>query len=117
MFNRKFASALGSLLAAAPAFAYESTYNLPIGVTPISREVHGLHMLIFWVCMAIAVVVFGVMIYSIWKFRKSAGAVADTTLLHSTKVEVVWTVIPVIILISMAIPAANTPIEMPNTVP
>ncbi len=115
MLNRKFASVLGGLLAAVPAFAYESSYNMPVGVTPISREVHGLHMLIFWVCVAIAVVVFGAMIYSIWKFRKSTGAVADQTLTHSTQVEVVWTVIPVLILISMAIPAAKTLVKMEDT--
>jgi len=115
MLNSKVASALGGLLAAVPAFAYESSYNMPVGVTPISREVHGLHMLIFWVCVAIAVVVFSAMIYSIWKFRKSKGAVPDQTLTHSTQVEVVWTVIPVLILISMAIPAAKTLVKMEDT--
>ena len=49
------------------------------GVTAISREIYGLHMLIFWICVVIGVVVFGVMIYSLVKFRKSQGAVADTT--------------------------------------
>ncbi len=49
--------------------------NMPVGVTELSREIHGLHMLILWVCVAIAVAVFGVMIYSIVKFRKSQGAV------------------------------------------
>ena len=115
MLNSKVASVLGGLLAAVPAFAYESSYNMPVGVTPISREVHGLHMLIFWVCVAIAVVVFSAMIYSIWKFRKSTGAVPDPTLTHSTKIEVVWTVIPVVILISMAIPAAKTLVKMEDT--
>ena len=115
MLNSKVASVLGGLLAAVPAFAYESSYNMPVGVTPISREVHGLHMLIFWVCVAIAILVFGAMIYSIWKFRKSTGAVPDPTLTHSTKIEVVWTVIPVVILISMAIPAAKTLVKMEDT--
>ena len=115
MFNGKFAGVLAGLVAAVPAFAYESTYNLPVGVTPISREVYGLHMMMFWVCVAIAAVVFGAMILSIWKFRRSTGAVPDTTLLHSTKVEVVWTVIPVLILISTAIPAARTLIKMEDT--
>jgi len=115
MLNSKVASVLGGLCAAVPAFAYESSYNMPVGVTPISREVHGLHMLIFWVCVAIAVVVFGAMIYSIWKFRKSTGAVPDPTLTHSTQIEVVWTVIPVVILISMAIPAAKTLVKMEDT--
>jgi cytochrome c oxidase subunit 2 len=115
MLNRKVASVLGGLCAALPAFAYENSYNMPVGVTPISREVHGLHMLIFWVCVAIAVVVFGAMIYSIWRFRKSAGAVPDPTLTHSTRVEVVWTVIPVLILVSMAVPAAKTLVKMEDT--
>jgi cytochrome c oxidase subunit 2 len=115
MFNRKFASVLGGLLATAPAFAYESSYNLPVGVTPVSRDVFHLHMTVFWVCVAIAVVVFGVMIYSIIKFRKSAGAVADKTLLHSTKVEIIWTTVPVLILISLAIPAARTLVTIEDT--
>ena len=58
--------------------------NMTQGVTDISRKIYGLHMLIFWVCVAIAVVVFGAMIWSIVKFRKSKGAVADTTLVHNT---------------------------------
>jgi cytochrome c oxidase subunit 2 len=109
------AGTLAGALAGAPAYAYENSYNMPVGVTPISREVHSLHMLIFWVCVAIAVVVFGAMIYSIWKFRKSKGAVPDKTLTHSTKVEIVWTTIPVLILISMAVPAARTLIQIEDT--
>ena len=115
MLNRKVFSALGGLLAAVPALAYESSYNMPMGVTAIAREVHGLHMQIFWVCVAIAVAVFGVMIYSIVAFRKSNGAVPDRTLLHSTKVEVIWTIIPVAILIFMAVPAAKTLVKMEDT--
>jgi cytochrome c oxidase subunit 2 len=115
MLNRKVFGALGGLLAAVPAFAYESSYNLPHGVTQISEEVRGLHMQIFWICVVIAIAVFGVMIYSIVTFRKSKGAVADQTLLHSTKVEVIWTVIPVAILIFMAIPAAKTLVKMEDT--
>ena len=115
MLNRTVFGALGGLLTAMPALAYESSYNMPVGVTPISREVHGLHMEIFWICVAIAAVVFGVMIYSIVKFRKSKGAIADQTLLHSTPVEVIWTVIPAAILIFMAVPAAKTLVKMEDT--
>jgi cytochrome c oxidase subunit 2 len=57
--------------------------------------------------IAIGVVVFGAMIYSLIKFRKSQGAVADTTLVHSTKVEIIWTVIPIMILVAMAVPTAK----------
>jgi len=115
MLNRKVLSALGGILAALPALAYESSYNMTTGVTDISRQVHGLHMMTFWVCVAIAVAVFGVMIYSIMTFRKSKGAVADQTLLHSTKVEVIWTVLPVLILIGVAVPTAKTMVRMEDT--
>jgi len=89
--------------------------NLPVGVTDISARVFSLHMMIFWVCVVIGVAVFAVMIYSIVRFRKSAGAVPDKTLTHSTQVEVVWTLIPALILVSMAIPAARTLVEMEDT--
>ena len=115
MSTREFAAAVLGLVAVVPAFGYESSYNLPVGVTPISREVYGLHMLLFWICVAIAVVVFGAMLWSILRYRKSRGAVPDTTLTHSTTVEIIWTVIPVVILISMAIPAARTLIKMEDT--
>ncbi|SRR5579871_183391 len=115
MFYRKVATVLAGLSAAMPALAYESSYNLPVGATDISKRVYGLHMMMFWVCVVIAVCVFAVMIFSIWKFRKSKGAIADKTLTHSTNVEVVWTVIPVIILVATAIPAARTLIQMEDT--
>ena len=103
---------------ALPAAAEESGWaqlNLPKGVTDISRKIYALHMEIFWVCVWIGVVVFGAMIYSIIAFRKSKGAVADTSMVHNTKVEVVWTIIPVIILIAMAVPAARTLVEIEDT--
>jgi cytochrome c oxidase subunit II len=65
--------------------------------------------------VAIAIVVFGVMIYSIATFRKSKGAVADVQLTHSHKVEVVWTIMPILILVIMAIPAARTLIQIEDT--
>src|SRR6202789_4095378 len=87
-------------------------YNLPVGVTDISRNIYDLHMEAFWICVGIAIVVFGAMIYSLVKFRKSQGAIADTTMLHSTKVEIVWTIVPVVILVVMAIPAAELILKM-----
>ncbi|HET9864149.1 MAG TPA: cytochrome c oxidase subunit II [Steroidobacteraceae bacterium] len=86
--------------------------NMPEGVTILSKEIYGLHMLILWVCVAIAVVVFGVMIYSMIKFRKSQGAEADKTLVHSTRVEVVWTVVPILILVAIAVPIAKSLIRI-----
>ncbi|MBK6674353.1 MAG: cytochrome c oxidase subunit II [Proteobacteria bacterium] len=97
---------------AAPAHAAWSGLNMPVGVTTLSGEIHGLHMLILWVCVAIAIVVFGWMIYSLVKFRKSQGAVPDTQMLHSTKAEIIWTIIPVAILVAMAVPAASTLIKI-----
>ncbi len=86
--------------------------NMPQGVTILSRKIYDLHMLILWICVIIAIVVFGVMIYSMVKFRRSKGAQPDTTLLHSTKVEIIWTVIPIAILVGMAVPIAKTLIEI-----
>jgi cytochrome c oxidase subunit 2 len=60
-------------------------------------------------------VVFGAMIYTLVKFRHSQGAVADTTMLHSTKVEIIWTIIPVLILVVMAIPAADLILKQEDT--
>jgi len=87
-------------------------YNLPPGVTDLSQAIYGLHMEAFWICVGIAVVVFGAMIYSLVKFRHSQGAVPDTTLVHSTKVEIIWTIVPVIILVVMAVPAAELILKM-----
>jgi cytochrome c oxidase subunit 2 len=91
------------------------TLNMTPGISAMSRQIYALHMLMFWWCVGIATVVFGFMIFSMVRYRKSAGAVADTTLLHSTRVEVIWTILPVLILISMAVPAARTLIETENS--
>jgi len=71
-------------------------------------------MLIFWICCVIGVVVFGVMFYSMFKHRKSKGAVA-ADFHESTLVEIIWTAVPLFILIAMAIPAAKTLIAMEDT--
>jgi|SRR5579871_1465143 len=92
-----------------------SLLNMPQGVTEMSRNIYHLHMLIFYVCVAIAVVVFGAMIWSIVVYRKSKGAVADTTLVHNTRVEIIWTAVPVVILVAMAVPAARTLVELEDT--
>jgi cytochrome c oxidase subunit 2 len=102
--------ALLATAAGAPAASAQSGWslvNMPVGVTDVSRKIYGLHMMAFWICVGIAVVVFGVMIWSLIFHRRARGAVADVTLVHNTKVEIVWTAIPVLILISMAVPAAN----------
>jgi cytochrome c oxidase subunit 2 len=108
-------AALGALAALpAPASGW-GELNMTPGVTAMSRRIYELHMLIFWVCVVIGVVVFGAMIWSIATYRKSKGAVPDVTLVHNTKVEIVWTIVPVIILIAMAVPAARTLVEIEDT--
>lgn len=87
------------------------TLNMPKGVTEISRGIHSLHMIIFWICVAIGVVVFSVMFYSIIWHRKSRGVKA-AHFHENVLVEIIWTVIPILILISMAIPAAKLLIKM-----
>ena len=92
----------------------EYRLNLQDPVTEVGRDIYGLHMLIFWICVVIFVAVFGVMFYSIFKHRKSKGYEA-AQFSHSTKVEVIWTVIPFLILVVMAIPATFVLIKMEDT--
>ncbi|RJY17609.1 cytochrome c oxidase subunit II [Parashewanella spongiae] len=92
-------------------WATDTPLNMTQGVTRISHEVYHLHMTIFYICCAIGVVVFGIMFYAMFKHRKSKGAVA-ANFHESTKVEILWTVIPFLILIGMAIPATKTLIDM-----
>ena len=90
---------------------YWDVLNMPVGVTEVSREVYTLHMRIFWICVVIGALVFGVMIYSMFKHRKSKGAVASS-FHESTSVEIVWTLVPFVILVVMAWPAAKVLIKM-----
>jgi cytochrome c oxidase subunit 2 len=100
-------------LSAGSAFA-DYALNMREGVTATSQANYEIHMIIFWVCVAIGVVVFGAMIYSMIAHRKSKGAVA-AQFHESTLMEIVWTVIPIVILISMAIPATKTLLAMEDT--
>jgi cytochrome c oxidase subunit 2 len=100
------------LAAVSPALlAADSMLNMPVGVTEISRQTYDLHMIIFLICVAIGVVVYGVLIYSLIAHRKSKGVV-PATFHHSTTVEIIWTAIPFIILIAMAIPATRVLTEI-----
>ncbi len=107
----KSLAALGALLGLPVAAHAEWGLNLTPGVTPFSRTIYDLHMLILWVCVVIGVVVFGLMLYSILKFRKSQGAQAAQWH-ESTKVEVLWTLIPFLILVGIAVPATKALIMM-----
>ncbi len=92
----------------------EWTLNLTEGVTPISREVYSLHMLILYIVTAIGVIVFGLMAWSIFHHRKSKGAVA-ANFHHNTVAELIWTAIPILILVAIAVPATKTLIYMEQT--
>ena len=93
---------------------YMNVLNLTEGVTPTSKMVYGLHMKILYIVTAIGVVVFSVMCWSIFHHRKSKGAVAEQ-FHHSTTAEITWTVIPIIILVIMAIPATKALVFMEQT--
>ena len=88
--------------------------NLPPPVTKIAEEQHWLHWFMLIVCTVIFVAVFSVMFYSIWKHRKSKGHKA-ATFHESVVVEIVWTVIPFIIVILMALPATKVVVAMKDT--
>ncbi len=88
--------------------------NMPVGVTSVGQSIYDLHMTIFWICVVIGVLVFGVMFYSIFMHRKSRG-VTPATFHESTKVEVAWTVVPFLILLFMAVPATSTLLEVYDT--
>ena len=106
------ASALALLAAPAHAASGWGQLNMPVGVTELSKQIYGLHMMIFWWCVGIGIAVFGWMIWALVKFRRSKGAVADTAMVHSTKAEIIWTLIPVGILVLMSVPAARVLIEI-----
>lgn len=103
-----------ALLCVDSAIAAEMPLNMTRGVTEISQKVFDLHMTIFYICCAIGLVVFGAMFWSILHHRKAKG-VQPAQFHESTKVELLWTAIPVVILILMAIPATRTLIAMEDT--
>lgn len=110
---RSIQSTLFSLLAASSAAQAETTLNMTQGVSTFSRNVYQLHMTVFWICVAIGILVFSVMFYSILNHRKSKGfKPAD---FHShTFLEIGWTIVPVLILVVMAVPATKVLLNMNN---
>ncbi|MFT6387091.1 MAG: cytochrome c oxidase subunit 2 [Cellvibrionaceae bacterium] len=117
--NRLMAWAFSAILLLASQYsiaedAVRSIINMPKGVTPISKDVYGLHMDMFWWCVAIGVVVFGVMFYSMIVHRKSNNYEAKN-FHESVSLEIAWTVIPFFILIVMAFPATKSLIKLYDT--
>ncbi len=109
---RLMAAAAGLL--ALPAAHADWQLNLPPGVTAISREIYDLHMLVLWVCVVIGALVFAAMAYALVAFRKKDG-VKPATWSHSTTAEIIWTVIPVFILVALAVPSARTLVFIEDT--
>lgn len=86
-------------------------FNMSRGVSPISRDIYDLHMTIFWICVVIGIIVFGVMFYSLIRHRKSLG-VKPATFHENTKLEILWAIVPFLILVVMAFPATKVLITM-----
>jgi cytochrome c oxidase subunit 2 len=101
-------------LLGATGAAADYALNLTPGVTPISHEAHTLHMLILKICFGIGIVVFGTMFISILRHRKSRG-VKPAQFHESTAVEIIWTIVPFLILVGMAIPATKALVAMEDT--
>jgi len=121
MFANTLRRTLGSLwgaailLLAGNAFAgFSDTLNLRQGATDISHKVYNLHMMVFWICVVVCVSVFAVLIYSIMNHRKSKGAV-PASFHESTTVEIIWTTIPFLVLVGMAVPATTTLLALEDT--
>ncbi|MES2857667.1 MAG: cytochrome c oxidase subunit II [Pseudomonadota bacterium] len=89
--------------------------NMARGVTPTAHAAYDAHMIVLIVCVVIGVIVFGAMAYAMFAFRKSKGAVADVEFTHSTKLEIIWTGLPVLILIALAFPATSGLMRMYDT--
>ena len=85
--------------------------NLPVGATEVGKEMHDLHMFVFWICVVIAAIVFGAMFYTIVAHRKSRGVV-PAQFHESTTLEIAWTIVPFIILIVLAVPATKTLLQV-----
>lgn len=102
--------------ASAPAADTESwrrrfQVNLPETVTEVGAQMHWLHMFVFWICVVIAIVVFGVMFYTVFTHRKSRGVV-PAQFHESTTLEIAWTIVPFVILVVLAVPATKTLLEI-----
>ena len=111
---RKLKVFLAALVLIPATTLLASQYNLTEGATEISKMAYDLHMLVIWVVVAIGIVTFGAMFYSMWAHRREKNP-NPATFSHSTKVEVVWTVIPFIILIALAFPATSVLVKMYDT--
>ncbi|WP_078758813.1 cytochrome c oxidase subunit II [Novilysobacter spongiicola] len=117
---KQWATGIAALALPVAAFAQDADpvrwqLNMNRGVTHLSNNAYEAHMVALWVCVGIGVLVFGAMAVAMFKFRKSKGAVPDREFTHSTRLEILWTVIPVVLLVIMAAPATTKLIKMYDT--
>ena len=106
--------AIGAAVMIAPEAQAAWELDMPMGFTTLSGEIFDLHRLILWICTVICVAVFGFAFYTILTCRKSQGVKA-AKFSHSTRAEIIWTLIPTLILIAIAIPTARTIIKIEDT--
>ena len=114
-----FLRPLGAILALVSAVSSHaesaaSQLNMPQGVTEVSQAAYDIHMVMMWICTVIGVAVFGFMFYVMYAHRKSRGAVAEN-FHENVLVELLWTIVPAIILIVMAIPATSALLKVYDT--
>lgn len=114
-----FLSSLGVILAlvfvgSANADTAPSQLNMPQGVTEVSQAAYDIHMIMMWICTVIGIAVFGFMFYVMYAHRKSRGAVAEN-FHENVLVELLWTIVPAVILIVMAIPATSALLKVYDT--
>ncbi|OYV56026.1 MAG: cytochrome c oxidase subunit II [Legionella sp. 21-45-4] len=114
MLNKLYNSLSLLLLSSVVHAANPWQWNMPQGVTPISHDMYQLHMIAMWVCAGIGLVVFGVMFYSLLYHRKSKGH-KPATFHHNQYVEIIWTIIPFVILVGLAVPATQILMRMDDT--
>ena len=106
MLNRRITfSVILTLLPTSVWAAWQMNMNR--GVTDNSVAIYDLHMIVFYICVVISVIVFGLMFWSIFHHRKSKGAVAHQ-FYESTSIEIIWTLVPIVILVAIAVPATST---------
>jgi cytochrome c oxidase subunit 2 len=119
MKRMKIGQAFATLAAAAALLlgfpgAALARFNLPPPQSPIAQQIYDLHTLIMWIIVVVFVVVFGAMTYSIFAHRKSIGHKA-VAFHENTTVEIIWTIVPFVILLAMAFPATKTILAMRDT--
>lgn len=115
MSARNFLMALAATLLAGPTAALAAwDLNMTQSVTPVGKQIYDLHMLVLWICTIAGILVFGVIIYSIINHRASKHP-KPADFHESTTVEIIWTTVPLLILVAIAVPATSTLLDLEDT--